>query len=138
MLKRLVTAWAAKTNWPAMAELDPPPLLKPAKSWAKTRPSKWIIASFVAEIGGESAVLNQKMDKEIIKAQEHYGKMQSGGQQDDYAHQGDMSMYTKENLIKRSRLKSHPGMVDGFAEFWELLNPLKTEVPEAILPRFSS
>ena len=102
-------------------------------SFAQKRRGRWATAAIVAELGGESAVLNRNLEQEISRAQQHYAAIQSGGNEgpiQDYADQGDMSMYTKENLIKRNRLKSHPGMVDGIAEFWEMLDPLKTPQPE--------
>jgi hypothetical protein len=108
------------------------PVLQRVQSFAlrsKLR-SKWTTVAILAELGGESAVLNHRLEDEIREAEAQFAIMEG----DEYEDQADMSMYSKENLIKRNRLKRHPAMVDGIAEFWCKLNPIKTQVDE-VTPR---
>ena len=85
---------------------------------------KWKKALAVTELVSESAVLNHHLEDEIAEAHKQMGAMETGT--GNYEDQGDMAMYTKENLIRRNRLKRRPELVSGIKTFWHLLNPIKT------------
>ena len=100
---------------------------KKKKCFSLRKPSKWQTMLLFGELGGESAVLNKKLEAEISEAESHFAALQRNGEGSvDYEDQGDMSMYTKENLIRRNRLKSHPRMREGIDEFWDKLGSIKT------------